>query len=84
MQCKRFKVSNAKLNSHLGIISTCNFEKVKTVNLTSYGKNLLVNNHENKLYQVNGKRIICKGLNIQVLITNEGFLLMSDIEKAKT
>ncbi len=30
------------------------------------------------------KRIICKGLDIQALTTNEGFLLTSDIEKTKT
>jgi hypothetical protein len=32
----------------------------------------------------NGKRTICKGLDIQTLTTNEGFLMTSEIEKAKT
>jgi hypothetical protein len=86
-QCHARDLKCQTLNSiviwEASIVSLCSFERVKMVNLTSYGKDLLINNLENKMFKINGKHTICKGLEIQTLSTNEGFFLTTEIEKAK-
>lgn len=62
------------------IINECPFAVVKSIGLENIN-GILVNDKENKLFQVTGNKTICN--NIQSLITAEGFYLTTDIKALK-